>query len=63
MPPIALPLATFKQFGAQWTQGGQRFTKQQAMDFGKLLDAAVGDALAAMLGGIPIAVPTQKPVS
>lgn len=60
MPPITLPLADFKTFGAEWTRGGAKFTRKQSMDFGKLLDTAVGDALSVMLGGIPIAVPNQN---
>ena len=59
MPPISLPGAQFRQFGALWLQGGSKFTKKQGMDFGKLLDTAVGDSMATMLGGIPIAIPTQ----
>lgn len=60
MPPISLPQPTFLQFGQDWGTGGSKFTKKQAMDFGKLLDTAVGDSLAVMLGNIPITVPNQN---
>lgn len=59
MPPIALPQVGFASFGRHWQQGGAKFTKKQAMDFGKLLDTAVGDSIAVMLGNIPITVPTS----
>ena len=32
------------------------FDRKQAMDFGKALDPIVGDAIAQMLGGIPVKV-------
>lgn len=60
MPPITLPLTACQQFGQDWTQGGAKFTKKQAMDFAKLLDTAVGDSLAVMLGNIPVTVPNQN---
>lgn len=59
MPPINLPQAAFLTFGTDWQAGGERFTKKQAMDFGKLLDTAVGDAMAVMLGDIPLSVPSS----
>nr|NLI50469.1 hypothetical protein [Propionibacterium sp.] len=58
MPPIALPTTTFASFGTQWIVGSA-FTKKQAMDFGKLLDSAVGESLSVMLGNIPIDLPTS----
>lgn len=60
MPPISLPHADLVSFGRQWQQGGSKLTKKQAMDFGKLLDSAVGNSLAVMLGNIPITVPSQN---
>ncbi len=60
MPQLVLPPARWATFGQQWLAGGSAFTKKQGMDFGKLLDTAVGDALAVMLGNIPITVPNQN---
>ncbi len=60
MPPIKLPGSEFAAFGQLWHQGGSKFSKKQAMDFGKLVDNAVGEALAVMLGDVPISVPTQS---
>jgi hypothetical protein len=58
MPPLNLPMPTFRQFGAQWLTTSS-FTKKEGMDFGGLIDAAVGDSIAVMLGGIPIEVPSS----
>jgi hypothetical protein len=59
MPPVNLPAAEFQKFGAVWLQSGS-FAKKQGMDFGNLLDAAVGTSLAVMLGGVSIEVPSQN---
>lgn len=59
MPPIAVP-SSLQASGQDWTQGGEKFTKKQSMDFGKALDTAVGESLAVMLGDIPITVPNQN---
>ena len=59
MPQIDLPISDFQQFGALWSQTSS-FAKKQGMDFGNLLDTAVGEALAIMLGGVPIRVPNQN---
>lgn len=57
MPPISLPTNQFQTFGARW-QRGSKFSKKDGMDFGSLVDAAVGDALAEMLGNVQIVVPS-----
>lgn len=36
------------------------FDRKQAMDFGKALDPIVGEAIAHMLGGIPVVQPTSQ---
>lgn len=36
------------------------FDRKQAMDFGKALDPIVGDAIAQMLGGIPVKAPLSQ---
>lgn len=59
MPKIVLPFADFQHFGAMWLQQSS-FAKKAGMDFGTLLDSSVGDALAVMLGGVPIMVPNQN---
>jgi hypothetical protein len=59
MPPLLLPISEMHAFGQHWLDG-EAFTKKQGMDFGTLFDRAVGEALAAMLGGIPILTPTSK---
>jgi hypothetical protein len=59
MPPVNLPVSEFQEFGAVWLQNAS-FTKKQGMDFGNLLDSAVGTSLAVMLGGVSIEVPNQN---
>lgn len=58
MPQIVLPSGDFQRFGAVWLHQS-KFAKKAGMDFGNLLDFAVGEALAVMLGGVPILVPNQ----
>lgn len=57
MPAITIPNASLKPWGDKWLAKNS-FDKKQGMDFGKVFDSAVGDALAKMLGGIETAVPT-----
>ncbi|WP_225601324.1 hypothetical protein [Mycobacterium avium] len=59
MPPLMLPLSEMHEFGQQWLER-EAFTKKQGMDFGTLIDQAVGEALAVMLGDIPIRVPNTR---
>ncbi len=58
MPPVKIESADLLAMGAKWS-GGSNLNKKDAMDFGKVFDRAVGEALAAMLGGIPIVAPTN----
>jgi hypothetical protein len=62
MPIITPSTEALKEWGQLWlgTQGSNgadkqtnRFDRKQSMDFGKVFDQAFGEALAAMLGGIP----------
>ncbi len=59
MPPIELPVTEFTAFGQKWLTAA-KFSKKDGMDFGTLIDAAVGAALSAMLGDIPIVVPAAS---
>jgi hypothetical protein len=58
MPGIAVPSAELKKWGAKWLTGNN-FGKKDGMDFGKLFDTAVANALAEMLGGIKVDEPTS----
>jgi len=51
------------QFGLAWKNRGgslSRTPPQSSLEFGKLFDMAVGEALSVMLGGIPIVTPNPK---
>lgn len=56
MPALALPVRDFAALGVRW-QVGSAFSKKDGMDFGTVIDRAVGDAVSVMLGNIPIVVP------
>ena len=61
MPPLALSQTEIAKFGVAWTANGgslSRTPPQSSGDLGKLFDMAVGTALAVMLGGISVEVPT-----
>ena len=61
MPPLAISQAELANFGATWTANGgslSRTPPQSSGELGKLFDMAVGSALAAMLGGIPLMLGT-----
>lgn len=62
MPPITIAQADLALFGAKWKERGgslSRTPPQSSGELGKLFDTAVGSALATMLGGIPIEVPSS----
>lgn len=59
MPALNLPTQEFVTFGQTWL-AGQRFSKKDGMDFGGLIDAAVGEAVAVMLGSVPIVTPNAN---
>jgi hypothetical protein len=57
MPPIALPTARLIQIGTHWKAAKNELPKKQGELLGKLCDETVGNALAQMLGGIPVKIP------
>lgn len=62
MPPVTLPATALLPFGTQWTANGgalSRTPPQSSGELGSLIDAAVGEALAIMLGGLPVISPNS----
>jgi hypothetical protein len=60
MPQITVDTALLKSFGEAWrTNGGAlgRTPPYSSLDLGRTFDRAVAEALAVMLGGIPIITP------
>lgn len=54
--------ADLKRFGDKWTENGgalSRSRPESSLEFGEFFDARVGEALAQMLGGIPIIKPNS----
>ena len=63
MPPIAIDQEELAAFGARWAALNKRLSRtppQSSGQLGALFDRAVGVALAAMLGQIPIASPNPN---
>lgn len=63
MPPIQIDRTSLALFGARWMELNQRLSRtppQSSGQLGGLFDRAVGTALAAMLGQIPIAIPNPN---
>lgn len=63
MPPIAIAQAELAEFGRTWTTLNQSLSRtppHSSSQLGALFDRAVGTALAAMLGGIPIVAPVRN---
>ena len=63
MPPLEISVAELSNFGAAWTANGgslSRTPPYSSGDLGKVFDKAVGTALSAMLGGIPIITPSAN---
>lgn len=61
MPPLIISQTELARFGATWTANNgslSRTPPQSSGEIGKLFDTAVGTALAAMLGGVTIEVPS-----
>lgn len=61
MPPIVIAPAELIPFGAAWLQNGGRLSRtppRSSGELGRLFDAAVGQSLATLLGGVPIVTPT-----
>lgn len=62
MPPISISQVELQRFGITWNSNGGNLSRtppQSSSELGKLFDNAVGKALAAMLGGIPIVSPSS----
>jgi len=62
MPPIAIDRQVLAQFGQTWTQNGGNLCRTPPFssgELGKMFDNAVGVALAAMLGNVPIVAPNS----
>ncbi len=60
MPPIVISQSELKLFGARWTANRGALTRtppHSSSQLGALFDAAVGDALAKLLGGIELVTP------
>jgi len=68
MPPIQIDNALLQTWGQTWlgtvtdtgTKPAESFSKKQGMDFGNMIDTAVGTSVSAMLGNIPIVKPNMK---
>jgi len=70
MPPLVIPITELKMWGELWLgdknpKNGKpkalnSFDKQQGMNFPKFIDNAFGQALAHMLGGIPVEKPKHN---
>jgi len=59
MPVIVPDPTALREWGQKWL-AGEAFSKKEGMDFGGVFDQKVGEALAAMLGGVDIITPNQK---
>ncbi|MGP8199751.1 MAG: hypothetical protein ACLQU4_09650 [Limisphaerales bacterium] len=57
MPPIVLPASRLMEPGKHWNATTTELPKTHGEQVGKLCDETVGNALARMLGGIPIRKP------
>ncbi len=62
MPQIEIPPEELRLWGDKWLVQ-RAFDKKEGMDFGGVFDNRVGAALAVMLGGIEIAIPSQHELS
>ncbi len=63
MPSLVIVQADLAPFGMTWTSNGgslSRTPPQSSGELGRIFDMAVGTALAAMLGGVPIATPNAN---
>ena len=63
MPPIAISSSALASFGQTWANNKESLSRtppNSSGDLGRLFDNAVGAALAALLGGIPIVTPNAS---
>ncbi|OBJ87755.1 hypothetical protein A9W97_17420 [Mycobacterium gordonae] len=59
MPALDFPIEAMAALGQDW-QEKSAFDKKQGTSFTALLDRAVGNAMAVMLGGIPVVLPAAN---
>lgn len=62
MPAITIDQQELAQFGITWQVNGERLSRtppRSSGELGKLFDMAVGNALATMLGSIPVVTPSS----
>lgn len=59
MPKIQVPISELQLWGQKWLVH-RALNKKEGMDFGKVFDAQIGKALAEMLGGLEVVLPSQK---
>lgn len=62
MPAIMIDQQELAQFGTTWQANGERLSRtppRSSGELGKLFDMAVGNALATMLGSIPVIAPSS----
>lgn len=63
MPPITISQTELALFGQTWANNGRKLSRtppRSSGELGKLVDTAVGAALATMLGGIPVLHPSAS---
>jgi len=63
MPAVTVSQATLAEFGQQWTANGESLSRTPPLSssqLGEQFDTAVGNALGAMLGGIPVVRPASS---
>lgn len=63
MPAITIPSADLLPFGEQWARNGgalKRTRPYSSGELGRLFDNAIAKALATMLGGIPLVLPSAR---
>jgi hypothetical protein len=63
MPPIRIEATLLKSFGAVWSANDGalgRTPPYSSLDLGRVFDKAVANALATMLGGVPVIAPGNE---
>lgn len=60
MPELVFPADKLKEIGSHWDASKSELPKVQGTTLGDLIDLTVGNALATMLGGIPVVRPKMN---
>lgn len=63
MPPVKIDQAELALFGKQWQANGQKLSRTppySSSNLGKMFDRKVGEALAELLGKIPVMTPNKN---